>query len=184
MAEQESGGGEQTAFAREQLLECAEGRLFGPNGPRLPAPPMLMFDRINRIEAGGGEHGLGSVHAQFDVDPEQWFFACHFRGDPVMPGCLGLDALWQLLGFYLGWRGGLGRGRALGCGQVDFRGEITPGTRLVDYELDVKRYIRRGTYSLAVADGRVSADGQLIYQTRDLKVGLFAYPADGAATGS
>lgn len=169
---------------RAQLLSCADGLLFGPEGPRLPAPPMLMFDRITHIAEVGGDHGAGQLTAELDVDPEQWFFSCHFRGDPVMPGCLGLDALWQLLGFFLGWRGGKGRGRALGCKSVDFRGEITPDTRLVTYALSIKRIIQRARNSLGIADGIVYADGKLIYQATGLKVGLFPYPSPSSPEAS
>lgn len=166
----------ESSLDRAQLLSCADGELFGPQGPRLPAPPMLMFDRIPHIAEVGGDYNSGCLTAELDVDPEQWFFACHFRGDPVMPGCLGLDALWQLLGFFLGWRGGRGKGRALGCKSVDFRGEITPQTRLVTYDLSIKRVIQRTKNSLGIADGTVHADDKLIYQASGLKVGLFAYP--------
>ena len=161
-----------TSFAYEDLLACARGELFGA-GPQLPLPPMLMFDRITDISLEGGEYDKGRVVAEFDITPDRWFFECHFRGDPVMPGCLGLDAMWQLVGFFLGWAGGAGRGRALGVGQVEFRGQITPDVKLVRYEINMKKVILRRLV-LGIGDGIVFADGNPIYTAKDLKVGLFS----------
>ena len=156
----------------EGLLSCARGEMFGPGNPQLPAPPMLMFDRISAISEDGGAHGKGHVVAELDVRPDLWFFECHFIGDPVMPGCLGLDALWQLTGFNLGWRGMQGRGRALGVGEVKFTGMVTPEIKLVTYEVEFKRVIDR-RLKLGIADGKMKADGEVFYTTTDMKVGLF-----------
>ena len=170
----------QTSYSYDELLACAEGRLFGPGNPQLPAPPMLMLDRIARITTDGGEHGRGEIVAELDVTPDHWFFKCHFRGDPVMPGCLGLDAMWQLVGFFLGWSGSEGRGRALGVGEVKFTGQVTPDVTRVRYQIDIKRVIRRRLV-LGIADGALYADDALIYTASDLRVGLFV--ADAAAEG-
>jgi 3-hydroxyacyl-[acyl-carrier protein] dehydratase / trans-2-decenoyl-[acyl-carrier protein] isomerase len=161
-----------SAFDYADLLACGRGELFGPGNAQLPLPPMLMFDRISGISADGGEHGKGEVRAQLDVNPDLWFFACHFQGDPVMPGCLGLDALWQLCGFFLGWMGAPGRGRALGVGEVKFTGMVTPTVKKVEYIVTLKRVILRKLV-LGVADGLMKADGETIYAAADLKVGLF-----------
>ncbi len=169
-----------SSFSFEDLIESGEGRMFGPGNAQLPLPPMLMFDRIMSITADGGSHNKGKIVAEFDISADRWFFECHFRGDPVMPGCLGLDAMWQLVGFFLGWSGAPGRGRALGVGEVRFSGQITPDVKLVRYEIDMKKVILRKLV-LGVGDGQVIADGQVIYTAKDLKVGLFS--VDQLATG-
>ena len=155
-----------------QLLACARGELFGADNARLPAPPMLMFDRVTEIREDGGAHGKGFVRAELDIRPDLWFFGCHFEGDPVMPGCLGLDAMWQLTGFYLTWLGAEGRGRALGCGEVKFTGQVLPSAKLVQYEIDVSRVINRKLV-MAQTDARMLVDGREIYTAKDLRVGLF-----------
>ncbi len=163
------------SYSREDLLECGHGRLFGPGNARLPLPPMLMFDRIPHVSLEGGAHGKGVIEAEFDIAPDLWFFACHFESDPVMPGCLGLDALWQLLGFYLGWTGAKGSGRALGLGELKLTGQVLPEVKLVRYVVDLKRVINRKLV-LGIGDGKMFADGKLIYEATDLKVGLFENP--------
>lgn len=162
----------QSSFTREDLLRCARGELFGPGNAQLPAPPMLMFDRITHASKTGGAHDRGCITAELDITPDLWFFDCHFINDPVMPGCLGLDAMWQLVGFYLGWIGGPGRGRALGAGEVKFTGQITPDTKQVVYHIDFKRVIQRKLY-MGIADAMLTADGREIYTAKDLRVGLF-----------
>ena len=162
----------QSSYTKEELLECGHGQLFGPGNAKLPIGNMLMIDRIVDINSTGGSDGKGRVLAELDINPELWFFACHFDGDPVMPGCLGLDAMWQLVGFYLGWRGNPGKGRALGCGEVKFTGEILPTSKKVVYELDIKRLIERKLI-MGIADGTVSVDGKVIYTAKSLKCGLF-----------
>jgi 3-hydroxyacyl-[acyl-carrier protein] dehydratase/trans-2-decenoyl-[acyl-carrier protein] isomerase len=159
-------------YDKEELLACGHGHLFGPGNAQLPLPNMLMFDRIVRIDDDGGEYGRGLVLAELDINPELWFFECHFEGDPVMPGCLGVDALWQLIGFSLGWRGGQGYGRALGSGEIKFNGQITPDNDKVTYKIDFKRVIRR-KLTMGVADGAVIVDGEPVYTCKDLRVGLF-----------
>ena len=159
------------AYGYDDLLACGRGELFGPGNAQLPLPPMLMFDRITQIDETAGSHHRGLVRAELDVHPDLWFFKCHFQGDPVMPGCLGLDALWQMTGFFLGWSGSPGRGRALG-GEVKFTGQVTDDVRLVEYGIDIKRVVR-SKVALGIAEGFVKADGKLIYEARDLRVGLF-----------
>jgi len=159
-------------YDTEQLLACARGEVFGPGNAQLPAPPMLMVDRITTITADGGKHGKGYVRAELDINPDKWFFMCHFFGDPVMPGCLGLDAMWQLVGFFLGWSGAPGRGRALGVGEVKFTGQVTPNVKRVTYHIELKRLILRRLV-MGVADGVLEADGKAIYTAEDLRVGLF-----------
>jgi 3-hydroxyacyl-[acyl-carrier protein] dehydratase/trans-2-decenoyl-[acyl-carrier protein] isomerase len=164
--------GRKSSFDMQGLLACARGELFGEGNAKLPLPPMLMFDRITRISDLGGSQNKGEIEAELDVQPDLWFFKCHFQNDPVMPGCLGLDAMWQLVGFFLGWLGGLGRGRALGVGEVKFSGMVLPSARIVSYYIDLKRVIMRRLV-VGVADGIMKVDGKVIYEARDLKVGLF-----------
>ena len=162
----------QGSFSYEELLTCGHGKLFGPGNAQLPLPPMLMFDRIVKIVEGGGLFGKGEVVAELDVKPSLWFFKCHFEGDPVMPGCLGLDALWQLVGFFLGWLGAPGKGRALGVGEVKLSGMIVPAVKKITYHIDLKRVIMRKLV-LGIADGVLKADGVPVYAATDLRVGLF-----------
>lgn len=167
-----------SSFGYQDLLDCAHGRMFGPGNARLPLPPMLMVDRITHISAEGGAHGKGHITAEFDIRPDLWFFPCHFEGDPVMPGCLGVDALWQLTGFYLGWMGGKGRGRALGVGEVTFKAIVTPAAKRVTYQIDYKRVIVRTKLVMGIGDGLMSVDGVPAYEAKDLRVVLVP---DGAA---
>jgi len=163
---------QKSSYGYEDLLDCGRGELFGPGNAQLPLPPMLMFDRITEISKDGGEAGLGKVVAEFDINPDLWFFGCHFKGDPVMPGCLGLDALWQMTGFFLGWLGEPGRGRALGVGEVKLSGMVTPLVKRVTYEVEITRLILR-RLKMAVSNGIMKADGETVYQVTDMKVGLF-----------
>ncbi|MGE0387334.1 MAG: 3-hydroxyacyl-[acyl-carrier-protein] dehydratase FabA [Gammaproteobacteria bacterium] len=161
-----------SSYSRDDLIACGRGEMFGPGNAQLPLPPMLMFDRIASIATDGGAYGKGHIHAELDIHPDLWFFGCHFTGDPVMPGCLGLDAMWQLIGFFLAWRGGPGHGRALGAGEVQFTGQVTPAGRLVTYRVDMKRVILRKLV-MGIADASMEIDGRAIYTGRDLRVGLF-----------
>ena len=161
-----------SSYTLEELLACGRGEMFGPGNAQLPSPPMLMFDRIIEINGTGGAHGKGHLEAELDVRDDLWFFGCHFIGDPVMPGCLGLDAMWQLVGFFLGWSGAPGRGRALGVGEVKFTGQVTPKVTKVTYKIDLKRVILRKLV-MGVGDGVLLADGKPIYEAKDLRVGLF-----------
>ncbi len=161
-----------SSYDKADLIACAEGSLFGSGNARLPMPPMLMLDRITNISDSGGTHKKGELIAELDIDPALWFFQCHFLEDPVMPGCLGLDAMWQLVGFYLGWRGNLGRGRALGVGEVKFTGQVLPHHKQVRYHLHIKRVIER-SLCLAIADGEMFVDDKLIYTAKDLRCGVF-----------
>ncbi|MET0597782.1 MAG: 3-hydroxyacyl-[acyl-carrier-protein] dehydratase FabA [Mesorhizobium sp.] len=163
---------QKASYDYEDLLACGRGELFGPGNAQLPAPPMLMFDRITEVREAGGDFDKGFIRADFDIRPDLWFFACHFIGDPVMPGCLGLDALWQMSGFFLGWLGEPGKGRALSTGEVKFTGMVTPATKKVEYGVDFKR-VMRGRLVLGIGDGWMKADGEIIYKASDLKVGLF-----------
>lgn len=162
----------QNSYSYDELLACGRGEMFGEGNAQLPLPPMLMFDRIVSIIEEGGKYGNGQIIAELDVKPNLWFFDCHFTGDPVMPGCLGLDAMWQLIGFYLGWMGGPGRGRALGAGEVKFTGQVLPTGKLVRYHIDLKRVIMRKLV-MGIADARMELDGRVIYEATDLRVGLF-----------
>ena len=161
-----------SAYNRDELLECGKGHMFGPGNAQLPIPNMLMLDRIAHISEEGGQFGRGEIIAELDISPDLWFFECHFPGDPVMPGCLGLDTIWQLMGFFLGWKGNLGRGRALGCGEVKFKGQILPKSKQVTYHISFKRVVERKLV-MGIADGRVAVDNKDIYYAKDLRVGLF-----------
>ena len=161
-----------SSYTYDELIACGHGELFGPGNARLPLPPMLMFDRITHISDEGGAYGLGEIRAELDVKPDLWFFQCHFENDPVMPGCLGLDAMWQLIGFFLGWSGGPGRGRALGAGEVKFYGQVLPDAKKVEYHIDMKRVIKRKLY-MGIGDAKMYVDGREIYSANDLRVGLF-----------
>ena len=160
------------SYTKEDLLYCARGEMFGAGNAQLPLPNMLMVDRIIDINDSGGSKGKGQIIAELDITEDLWFFQCHFLGDPVMPGCLGLDAMWQLVGFYLGWSGAPGKGRALGAGEVKFSGQVTPDNSKVSYYIDMKRVILRKLV-MGVADGKMEADGKEIYRVKDLRVGLF-----------
>lgn len=160
------------SFSRDELLTCSHGTMFGPGNARLPLPPMLMMDRVVHISDKGGKYDKGEIIAELDIRPDLWFFQCHFESDPVMPGCLGVDAMWQLVGFYLGWLGSPGRGRALGSGEIKFFGQVLPTAKKVTYHLQLSRVIQRKLV-MGVADGTVSVDGREIYSATDLKVGLF-----------
>lgn len=168
---------QKSSYSYDDIIQCGEGKLFGAGNAQLPLPPMLMFDRITNVSIDGGANGKGVIEAEFDINPDLWFFACHFKGDPVMPGCLGLDALWQLLGFYLGWTGASGSGRALGLGELKLTGQVKPETKLVKYVVDLKR-VMNGKLVLGIGDGSMYADGELIYAAKGLKVGLFDNSAE------
>lgn len=165
------------AYSKDDLIACGKGQLFGPDNARLPLPNMLMMDRILHISHEGGSHNKGEIIAELDINPDLWFFGCHFETDPVMPGCLGLDAMWQLLGFHLGWLGHPGKGRALGVGEVKFSGQVLPTAKTVRYHINIRRVVARGLV-LGIANGTVSVDGRDIYQASDLRVGLFTSTAD------
>ena len=161
------------SFSYDDLIQCGNGDLFGPGNAKLPLPPMLMFDRISKINENDGEFKKGSLSAELDVKKDLWFFNCHFKDDPVMPGCLGLDAMWQLVGFFLGWLGNPGKGRALGVGTVKFTGEVLQNIKLVKYEIDIKKIMSPGGTTVGLANGVVYADNKKIYTAESLKVGLF-----------
>ena len=167
----------QSAFSREELLQCGRGEMFGPGNAQLPMPNMLMIDRVTHMSTDGGSYGKGQVVAELDINPEQWFFDCHFVGDPVMPGCLGLDAMWQLVGFFLAWKGNPGHGRALGSGEVKFFGQVLPTAKMVKYEINFKRVIERKLV-MGIADGAMYVDDREIYTAKDLRVGLFTSTKD------
>ncbi len=167
----------QSSYTKEELIKCGHGELFGPGNAQLPVDNMLMMDRINLIADNGGEYDKGQIQAELDISPDLWFFECHFPGDPVMPGCLGLDAMWQLVGFYLGWKGHPGKGRALGVGEVKFSGQVLSTAKKVSYQINIKRVIARGLI-LGIADGVVMVDGREIYSAKGLRVGLFSSTDD------
>ena len=165
------------AYSYDELIDCGHGKLFGPGNAQLPTPNMLMFDRITLITDEGGDYDKGEITAELDIHPDLWFFDCHFKNDPVMPGCLGLDAMWQLVGFYLGWSGHPGRGRALGVGEVKFTGQVLPSAKMVKYHISIKRVIARGLI-LGIADGSMTVDDREIYTAKNLRVGLFTSTED------
>jgi len=162
-----------SSFNYNDLIDCANGKLFGPGNARLPSPPMLMFDRITEITDNQGFYKKGSMKAELDIKENLWFFDCHFKEDPVMPGCLGLDAMWQLVGFFLGWLGNPGRGRALGVSTVKFTGEVLKNVKMARYEIDIKRILVKGETTVGLANGILMADEKKIYSAENLKVGLF-----------
>ncbi len=164
---------QKNSYSREELLQCGMNGFAGPGTAQLPVPPMLMFDRVTSVTRDGGPNGKGEIITELDIRPDLWFFECHFPGDPVMPGCLGLDALWQMVGFFLTWTGLPGKGRALGCGEVKFTGQVTPAVKVVRYEIEMRR-VMTGRLVLGIADGRLLADGRKIYEAHDLRVGLFS----------
>jgi 3-hydroxyacyl-[acyl-carrier protein] dehydratase/trans-2-decenoyl-[acyl-carrier protein] isomerase len=166
-----------SSYSYEDLLTCSRGELFGPGNAQLPAPNMLMIDRIRLISETGGSYNKGEIKAELDINPDLWFFKCHFENDPVMPGCLGLDAMWQLVGFHLGWRGHPGRGRALGVGEVKFTGQVLPTGKTVQYQINIKRIIARGLV-MGIADATMSIDDREIYAAKNLRVGLFTSTED------
>tara|TARA_B100000029_G_scaffold82706_1_gene73695 strand:+ start:849 stop:1364 length:516 start_codon:yes stop_codon:yes gene_type:complete len=165
------------SYTQEELIVCGHGKMFGDNNAQLPLKPMLMFDRIVNITEDGGKANKGEIKAELDITPDLWFFKCHFKEDPVMPGCLGLDAMWQLVGFFLGWSGAEGRGRALGAGTVKFSGQVTPKNKLVTYHIQMRRVMLRKLV-MGVADGSMLIDGKEIYTAKDLRVGLFKSTED------
>ena len=161
------------SFNYQELIECANGKLFGPGNAKLPSPPMLMFDRIKNIEENKGIHKKGLIEAELDIKEKMWFFDCHFKDDPVMPGCLGLDAMWQLVGFFLGWKGEPGKGRALGVNSVRFTGEVLKKVKIATYEVDMKKILKTEGGTVGFADGILKADGKQIYSAENLKVGVY-----------
>ena len=161
------------SFKYEELIDCANGKLFGPGNAKLPSPPMLMFDRITNIQDTKGLYDKGIIEAELDIKKKMWFFDCHFKEDPVMPGCLGLDAMWQLVGFFLGWKGEPGKGRALGVNTVKFTGEVLIGAKIAKYKVNMKRILKKESAVVGLADGTLFCDGKLIYEAENLKVGLF-----------
>ena len=161
------------SFNYDELIGCANGELFGPGNAKLPSPPMLMFDRITEIDENKGAFGKGLMKAELDIKDDLWFFDCHFKEDPVMPGCLGLDAMWQLVGFFLGWKGEPGKGRALGVSTVKFTGEVLQNVKMATYKIDMKRILKKEGAVVGLADGILDADGKIIYRAENLKVGLF-----------
>ena len=163
----------QSSYSYEEIIECGKGNLFGKGNAQLPAPPMLMFDRINNVNKDGGVHGKGEITAELDIKADLWFFKCHFLGDPIMPGCLGLDALWQMLGFYLGWLGYPGKGRALGVGEIKFVEEIKPDKELIKYKVSLKKSLNKKGLSIGYGDGQIIHKEKIIYHANDLRVGLF-----------
>ena len=167
----------QNSYTKEELLSCGRGELFGAGNAQLPLPNMLMIDRIVNINSTGGKYGKGEIIAELDINPDLWFFGCHFEGDPVMPGCLGLDAMWQLVGFYLGWTGAPGRGRALGCAEVKFSGQVLPKHKKITYHIPIKR-VMNSKLVLGIADAEMSVDGRKIYEGNGLRVGLFTTTDD------
>ena len=163
----------QSSYSYEEIIECGKGNLFGKGNAQLPAPPMLMFDRITNVNKDGGVHGKGEIAAELDINADLWFFKCHFLGDPIMPGCLGLDALWQMLGFYLGWLGYPGKGRALGVGEIKFVEEIKPDKELIKYKVSLKKSLNKKGLSIGYGDGQIIHKEKIIYHANDLRVGLF-----------
>ena len=164
---------QKNSFNYKELIECADGKLFGPGNAKLPSPPMLMFDRIINIENDKGKFNKGLIEAELDIKEKMWFFDCHFKEDPVMPGCLGLDAMWQLVGFFLGWKGEPGKGRALGVNTVKFTGEVLTNAKIARYKVNMKRILKKEGAVVGLADGTLYSDNKAIYEAENLKVGLF-----------